>query len=74
MFPVDEQTLKPICPHCGESYGGPPLCEDCEEVIPVGSHYVHREIVAADPLLPGIQGAPVYTLLCLGCAAKEQLA
>lgn len=71
VYPVDQHALKPFCPHCGESMGGPPCCMDCGEVIPVGSHYVHREAQAGDPSLPGVAGAPVYELLCLGCAAKE---
>lgn len=71
VYPVDGHFLKPFCPHCGESMHGPPRCMDCDEVIPVGSHYVHRELDPGDPLLPGMAGAAVYTLLCLGCAAKE---
>jgi hypothetical protein len=75
VYPVDEHALKPFCPHCGESMFGPPCCMDCGDVIPVGSHYYHREVDPSDPDESNpMVGAPVYEVICLGCAAKGAIA
>ena len=74
VWPVREEDMGPKCSHCGERAFGPMHCMDCGASLNVGDHYMHREVDPGDPLLPGIEGAPVYEVICVGCAAKEALA
>jgi predicted RNA-binding Zn-ribbon protein involved in translation (DUF1610 family) len=74
VYPVTEQLLKPICPHCGESLYGLPRCMDCGEPFKLGDRYMYRVVEAGDPLLPGIEGAEVREVICIGCAAWETVA
>lgn len=72
VFPVREKDLMP-CVNCGHHLHGM-RCMDCEAELSVGDHYMHREVDHGDPLLPGIECAPVFEVICVGCAAKEHLA
>jgi hypothetical protein len=74
VYPLTENDLKPLCPHCGESMRGLPRCGDCGEKMKLGDHYMHRELDPGDPDDPDpIAGASTYMVICVGCAAKEAL-
>ena len=69
VYPVTEQDLGIRGPN--DPYAHGMRCMDCEADFKVGDHYTHREVEASNPLLPGIEGAAVYEVVCLGCAALE---
>ncbi len=66
VFPVDENTLGPRCPHCSEMTNSM-QCADCGTDLAMGESYMLREIEPADPGLPGVEGASVSMVVCLGC-------
>lgn len=75
VYPVTEQDFGPKCHHCGKGAFAGPVCMDCKQPLELGDHYMHREIVAADPdAAHPWAGAPVYEVICVGCKAKEALA
>lgn len=69
VFPVRERDV--LCPGCKKTHIGM-RCGDCEAEFQVGDHYTHRKIGEA-PSLMGDGDAPVYEIVCLGCAAQEAL-
>ena len=73
VYPVRPEDLGPKCNHCGERALGM-TCMDCGDELKVGDHYMHRVVEEGDPLLPGIEGAEVREVICVGCKAKEALA
>lgn len=75
VFPVREQDFGPKCAHCGErAFGASMRCGDCGAELKVGDFYMHRELDPGDPLDPGMGGAAIYEVICVGCAASEALA
>lgn len=69
VFTVDAAMIGPECPHCGERAGHPPICTDCAATLNVGDRYMLREIEPGDQLVPGVEGASVNEVVCVGCAA-----
>lgn len=74
VYPVREEHFGPKCVHCGKGALGGMCCIDCGAELKGGDHYMHREVDPGDPLLPGIEGASVREVICVGCAAREALA
>jgi hypothetical protein len=68
VFPIREKDLDP-CENCGHYRHGM-RCMDCDADLDVDDHYMLRGIAPGDPLLPGIQGAPIFAVICVGCAAS----
>jgi len=73
VFPVREEHFGPKCVHCGKGAFGGMRCTECKALLEMGDHYMHQEIDPGDPLLPGIEGASISRVVCIGCAAKEAL-
>jgi hypothetical protein len=74
VFPVREQDFGPTCVHCGKGAFGGMRCSDCGAALRLGDHYMHREVEPGDPSVPGIAGASVQMVICVGCAAKDAFA
>jgi hypothetical protein len=68
IWPV---TAEPHCATCSCDHGI--RCGACGAVLAVGDVFMHREVEAADPSLPGLGGAPVHLAVCVGCAAHDRL-
>lgn len=73
VYPIREQDFGPKCCHCGKGAFAGPVCMDCKEPLEMGDFYMHREIEAGDSILPGVAGAAVYEVICIGCKAKDAL-
>lgn len=73
VYPVLERDLGPKCVHCGRGAFGGMQCMDCDQPLELGDHYMYRTVDEGDPSLPPMEGAPVYEVICVGCAAKEAL-
>ena len=75
VYPVREEDFGPKCAHCGErAFGDGMRCCDCGADLKLGDHYMHRELEPGDASIPGIGGAAIREVICVGCAAKEALA
>jgi hypothetical protein len=68
IYPVE---VHKHCETC--SCDGTTFCCDCGAELRVGDFYMHREIEAEGPL-PGLAGAAVYEVICIGCKAKDEIA
>lgn len=70
VYPVTEQDLGVRGPN--DPYAHGMRCMDCEAEFKVGDFYTHRTIQEADPDAPNEwAAAPIYEVICLGCAALE---
>jgi predicted RNA-binding Zn-ribbon protein involved in translation (DUF1610 family) len=69
LWPVRKEDLGLECPRCGYQHGM--RCMDCEAEFKIGDFYIHRELDPGDPHLPGVEGAAIHEIICVGCGAKE---
>lgn len=72
VWPVTEKDLGMRGPD--DPYAHGMGCVDCGEQFKVGDSYSLRTVAEADRGLPGVQGAAVCHVICLGCAAAEAFA
>lgn len=70
VYPVREQDV--LCPGCKQTHMGM-RCVECEAEFEVGDHYTHRH-VGDGTMAPGLPEAPIYEVICIGCAANEAMA
>lgn len=79
IYPFTEKDME--CPYCKRELGEEHrmVCGECEQPFQVGDHYTHRwldeETPAGSPprAAQGMADAPIGEVICLGCAAKEEL-
>lgn len=67
VWPVTEQLLGIRGPN--DPYAHGMRCMGCGDEFKLGDHYTRRVVEDGDALLPGVEGAAVYEVICLGCAA-----
>ncbi|MDQ8043860.1 MAG: hypothetical protein REI11_04605 [Patulibacter sp.] len=72
VFDVRPSDLGPECPHCGERPGGF-ACTRCAVPLGIGDRYMRAELEPADPSLPGVAGASISEVVCIGCATHDAL-
>lgn len=73
IYPVRDEDCGPPCAHCGKRSFDVPTCSTCGTALEVGDRYMLRELDPGDPLLPGVEGASVSELICVGCAASDAI-
>lgn len=73
VWPVREEDFGPKCVHCGQGAFGGMRCMDCGSDLKMGDHYMHRETDPGDPHDPGLGGASISEVICIGCKAKDEL-
>ena len=67
LWPVEPHKHCETC-----TCDGSMRCAECHTLLKVGDFYMHREIEPADPLLPGLEGASIQLVICVGCKAHDE--
>lgn len=68
VYPV---RVEKHCPSC--TCDGTIFCCRCDAELKIGDHYMLHELEPGDASIPGIEGASVSEVICVGCAGQTML-